>query len=1275
MPALAPVLAALAGLARGIAPNVVAAAVMGTLLSAVIMAFPTDVSEAQDLPELGTPLSTATSPEIFPESSPGAARGATRAPSPAGAQDGLNTLETISLGRSEGFTRVVFSFRDRLDDVVVRRTDAGQIQADFGPASAGPDAAAPPDDLVREVSLGKDGNRLTANLTLATNHFDVRHFLSRNGFSLVIDLKPREDGAEEAPATDFPQPSRMRSEMILEPPSLHDLVKGISLFMEGTAELGSPERLVTDALAAAERGETDEAIGLLEEFKSQNPGHFYNDPAMFLLGDLYYAKGLPDNYQAAQDAWREAVDTFPRSFEAPRAAFMLGESARRMGYSNEAAGLFKLAAESYPDSPWAPLATLSAADMSLAMNLNEDARKTVRAMADRDPPDAWSLLALLRLATADYQDTLYSQAVEKFRDALDRDPEIYELYPGMLYAMGDSYSYLSRPDLTAMFLEHAVNLEPDHPKADVMLARIGNALQSMGRGSEAIGYFKLAKDIYPDRDGGLVSQIRLADMGALSSFFQGDQVFDALERGARQATVKMYDQIIGGASPSPLLQLAYLKIGQAQAADGENSEAIRWLRELVSNYPRGVLVDEARPILSRAVVNEASQRFNLGEFGKVEELNLDNSSFLEGPDRLRFMRLLAQSYEKQGRPAEAYEVWREIEKDSPERRLADQKEIISSALAAAKPQDAFDQIRETASEFPEENDWLYARLYETAAAFAAPRDSEAVANLVRFADDPSVSPLPEIAQLALSEAAAIEVENRNYDAASSLMDRYRAQYPDDELTPEYLLVQAKMDRRQNRTQRYWDRLSEFRMRYPEDERSPLTILETASDARKRDRPEDAWRYEELFRQLYPRDVRGRRMLLDRAEEQWNLGRSDESVGTLRLFQDEYPDDPEAAESFLNAYHKLYGAERPQDAFVFLREMRSRYPQDPLTKESYLTEYRDAIRARLPDDAFSAFDRFRGNYPDDPRLPDLLLEKAKDLFVFGRPEEGLDAWADFLDSYPSDPRTPDLALIAARQQYKGGDGPGAIARYRDYLDSYPAHPERGDVLVEVAAIEGSMGMNDMAYNDLETFRREFSGRPEEAQVTLDEIGYAKALDRVPEAVILYDIFREAFPTHPMFRQSFLDETRMLMEAGMDPEALAVLEDGVVRSPGIDDDPGVQELLLSLYLNQNRIEDWAGAQEEFLRRDRAPETRLADRFSRYTQVAQVYQELDRAADAQRNFDLAMANKPADATGEALYTIAGGYRRMGLNDSYRQVLEVMSRLPDPLWQRVAEQELAQG
>ncbi|MDR2386407.1 MAG: tetratricopeptide repeat protein, partial [Deltaproteobacteria bacterium] len=842
-----------------------------------------------------------------------------------------NALKNVSLGTMDEYSRLVFTFEDQIEDVILRRDDVDTFVLDFGEIDNQGQSDGPTDALVRSVVIGQNQNRLVARVTLNTNKFELRHFLSRDAYSCVVDFKNLQD-PEHAPTFDESgQPTLSPEEHLqLNPPNFEEVVKGLSLFMVGTPDQGAPERLVQSALADLSNGNLDSGLQKLERFKSEFPNHHYADPAWFLIGDAYFAKGLPDNFLNATDAWRLAIEAFPDSFTSPRASFMIGEANRLMDFNNEAAGFYKLAAESYPDSNYTALSILKAADMQLAMGLTDEARKTLLPLLEKGLSSAFGRLATLREGMADYLDTLYSQACEKFRMVLNLDPNIYQLYPEMLYALGDSYSYLNRPDLTVLFLEHALNLMPDHPKADVMLARIGNAYQMMNNQSEAISFFNVARDRYPDKDGGLVSQIRLADMGALRAFFSPERVFDALERGARQATVRMYDDIISQASESPLLQLAYLKIGQAQAADGENSEAIRWLSELISKYPKGVLFEEARPILSRVVVNEAQERFDLGQFDQVDKLNTANESYLEGPDLLRFKRLLALAYENLGQNDQALEVWKFIEDQSPEKRLADQQALVEAALKSGRPMDAFKQLKNTLKEFPDSEDYVHGQLAKVEKILANQSANGNVSDLITFRNDPDVLTLTPVSQAALSDAIYILVNKKRYDQAAALMDTYMDQYPDDELSPEYLLTQSKMDRRLNRYEKSWDRLSDFRVRFPQDPRVPQTIIDTIADARSLDRLPDAYRYEELFRQIYPEDIRSRNMILDRATEQFNLGQTQAGLDTLKYFQSEYPSDPETPATFLSMYRKLMDSQRPDEGVAALRELRSRFPGDPLT---------------------------------------------------------------------------------------------------------------------------------------------------------------------------------------------------------------------------------------------------------------------------------------------------------------------------------------------------------
>ncbi|MDR0549829.1 MAG: tetratricopeptide repeat protein [Deltaproteobacteria bacterium] len=1186
-----------------------------------------------------------------------------------------NQLKNIALGGAADYNRLVFTFSEPLNDVILRREDVHSLNLDFGQALPGQFSRGPTNDLIQSINLTKDDDRLIAQVTLRSNRFEVRHFLSRDRFSCVVDVKSLSQD-EEADTSATPTSSEtILDQSFLNPPSLSEVVSTLSLFIQPNKNPNSPENLLQRAFNNLNSGDYDGAIAKFDAFKANYPNHPYSDPALFVLGDAYMAKGLADNFNQATTAWQDALNAYPNSLFAPRASFMIAEAYRLNGYRNEAAGYYKLFAQNYPDSPLAPLAILRAADLELSMGLNDQARETVAPLASKSLASKFTLLARGRLAMADYMSSLYSQACEKFIDILDHDPNIYLYYPDMLYALGDSYSYLNRPDLTVSFLEHALNVMPNHPKADVMLARIGNALQSLGLHKEAISYFNVAKDVYPDRDGGLVSQIRLADMGAIQAFFSPDQVFDALERGSNQATVKMYDKIISQASDSPLLQLAYLKIGQAQAADGENAEAIKWLRTLISKYPKGILLNEAKPIMSRAVVNEAQERFNLGHFEELERLNFDNYSFLEGPDRLRFLRLLAQSYENMGRADDALRVWKDIEDLSPEKRLADQKEVIEAALKAGQPLEAFRQIKDSFKEFPEQAELWNEKIAQVGRIMARPANDEAVNNLLSFYKDPLVEERIPISQLALSDAIAILVKNKNYERASSLMDDYREKFPLDELSPEYLLTQAKIDRRLGQTQRAWDRLSNFRMDYPNDERVPSTILETINDAKKNNLYPDAYRYEELYRQIYPDDLKSRNLLLARAEEQWKLGDNQGAIETLNYFQEEYPNDPETPATFIDQYQKLMDIKETNRAFAALDKMRRLFPNDPLTLNSYVTQYHDAIKVKEPEVAFAALNEFQRLFPDDPRQPDLLLEEAKDYFTLNRLDDGLAAWNSFLGKYPQDPRTADLLLLQARLELKENRQEPALSHYHEFINSYPVRADRPDVMLELAAIEKNLGLNQEAFNDLFRFRQDYPGHPNEAQAILDQIELAINMSQIDQAVALYSVFRDNFPRHPRVTQTFLDETRQLLAAGRSSQAVSILEEGILKTPDLDKNRQVQDLLLGLYLDEGRAEDWAGASEEFLGREEPNPNNLADRFNKYTQVAQVYQELGRQADAERNYDLALSNRPPDVTGESLFAIAGGYKRMGRNERYRSTLEIISALPDPLWQNVANQELNRG
>ncbi|MDR1921826.1 MAG: hypothetical protein LBS31_08835 [Candidatus Adiutrix sp.] len=191
--------------------------------------------------------------------------------------------------------------------------------------------------------------------------------------------------------------------------------------------------------------------------------------------------------------------------------------------------------------------------------------------------------------------------------------------------------------------------------------------------------------------------------------------------------------------------------------------------------------------------------------------------------------------------------------------------------------------------------------------------------------------------------------------------------------------------------------------------------------------------------------------------------------------------------------------------------------------------------------------------------------------------------------------------------------------------------------------------------------------------MDQVELGRQLGRNLEAAELYKTFRRDYPRSPQVPAAYLDQARLEIAGGRNLQAVETLEEGLLTTPQLDEDPQAQALLADLYLEVGRVEDWAAIVERNLNRDSNAAARSADRFLKYQQLAQVHQELGQAADAERNYDSALSNRPPDASPEALYAIAGAYKKLMRPDKYADALALVRDSGDPFWRKVAEDELA--
>lgn len=1255
-----------------------------------------------------------------------------------------NVLTEVAIGDGSDYVRLAFTFKKPLESYVVRRDDVDRLVVDFGPVQRGQAALPPPHEFIESVNLEMVEGRLTATVQLASIRFELRHFSSRDKYSCLLDIK----NLSAAPVEPILELGEM-APLIL--PSLAEEAKRLHLLIETPADDGPAENLYRRLLGELVDWNHPAALADAELFLANFPEHPRAEEVSFLKAEAGFLTGPPaETYAAAVENWKSALERWPQSVMAPRAKFMLAEADRILGYNNEAAARFKILAdeagtEGGGDYIYPQLATLRAADLLLNMGLIDEARAILEPTIAAGQADRLGLEAYARMGMADFYQGFFSQGNEIFREALGLNPRLYRSYPDMLYGAGEGYHYLDRPDISRQFLYHALNLMPEHPKADVIMARIGDDYRKEGRDREAMAIYGAARRNFPNSDGGLISQVRLADMGALHSFFNQDNVFNALERGSRQATVEMYKKIVESDSASPLMQLAQLKIGTAMAEDGEHAEAVKWLRELEMNSPHSTLLPEALPLLSQALADEIRLRAELEEWQAISDLYADNSSYLRDEDRPEALRTVARAYEQLGRYADAREVWRSLEESDPERRLNRYKGLVINSLKMGRPMEAFEFIKEMAPSFPEEQPWVNLQLAQVGRDLARPRNEQASADLLKLVESIEVEP---VRRDALADAIEIEINSRRYERAVELMDRYRRDYPEDDLTPEYILTQAKIADYEKRPEAAWNYLSDFRLNFPDDARVPDLLKGQIKQAEELGRVDDALRFMELYRGHFPGSPETRAMMLEKMQKEWSLGRYDDSRDTLAAFRRDYAGDPIIPELLIRRSNQDWEKGRYEDARQALDELLANYPQDPRVLDFLISQAErdwdkeryeasqwamDQLLRLYPKDARLAdlllqraegdwgrgrtaaaqkdWADFRRAFPDDPRVGssyldqyrktvaagqtaaaaalageirqtqpknttlqgNLILEEAKDYLAAGRTDEALARWDLFRQNYPEDPRLPDLLLIQARQELKIGRQDQALAHYLEILDKYPRHPRTPDVYLELAAAETKLNLRLPAWEHLGAFNRQFVNHPGRPKALLDQAELGRQLGRLDEAAELYRGFRRDYPDDPQAPPTYLAQARLEISAGRPEAAIATLEAGVLAQPALDNDANVQALLTDLYLEDGQVENWAAIVERNLDRVQNTPANAADRFLKYNQLGQVYQELGRNSEAERNYDKALANRSPGTSSETLYAMANAFKKMGRTEKRIALLNIIVSSGDDFWRKVATDELA--
>jgi len=432
-----------------------------------------------------------------------------------------------------------------------------------------------------------------------------------------------------------------------------------------TAEAAAREEEIRNQLYEAQNmmfnGALGEALPIYEDIlKQKDVPDDVREETLYAVADIkkqMHSDELDEYFEEITQAYIEAMNSNLRSNRVPRSLLNLGLINLRVGNFPEAKAYFKILQEKYPDDDNIPSISYYWGEYYYRKGDFKKAADQFQYLIQTYPEHELVKQAAYYLADSLNRTGFIDQAFQ-IVDYIDkRWPDYYMENPQFLRLAGGVEMKLKKwPQAKNHYFTY-YNLNPEAEGADVVLARLGDIYVRENEKNAAKLIYQKAVQDYPDKEGGLVAKMRLAEEGIYDAPAMSDMatVFD---RPYNKRPENIYKEIIENHPDSPLAPIAQLKLAMWYAFNKKYSDALAAAQDFIEKYPDNQLIDRARKlgdsVFALAVPGMVAEK----RFGRVirywETYDFIGIEDTKVDDRTRLN--VATSYWKIGQPAKALEI-------------------------------------------------------------------------------------------------------------------------------------------------------------------------------------------------------------------------------------------------------------------------------------------------------------------------------------------------------------------------------------------------------------------------------------------------------------------------------------------------------------------------------------------------------------------------------------------------------------------------------------------
>ena len=350
--------------------------------------------------------------------------------------------------------------------------------------------------------------------------------------------------------------------------------------------------------------EYPKALELLTQLKGDP--HISSDmreEVLYLYADALFASkanNYAENYGKIADAYTQAMNYNPKSARIPQALFQMGILNLRVENTKMADTFFNILKKKYPDDDAVPLTFYYWGDYYFNHDKLQEAADQFQYFIQKYPDNKFVREASVGMARALYKLDLNDQAFQITDYIEKRWPRFYVEFPPLLRLIADVNFKSNRLDKAKYAYWTLFNLDPTAEDMDLVLARLGDIYLQQGFKTMAKDVYELALKRFPERDGGLIAQMRLAEEGVYDDPLLKD-MFTIFNRPFTTKPVDVYTTIVNKYPNSTLAPLAQLKLAMWYLFNKKYRDALDASKDFVKKFPKNKLEPNAREVGLKAL--------------------------------------------------------------------------------------------------------------------------------------------------------------------------------------------------------------------------------------------------------------------------------------------------------------------------------------------------------------------------------------------------------------------------------------------------------------------------------------------------------------------------------------------------------------------------------------------------------------------------------------------------------------------------------------------------